>query len=833
MGAARVLLLLGLFAVNVHSVPIFAPPPVEKDHLGLLGTCPDGTVEEVFYENDFNDIFKNEYEERSHPKNVVVEKGALSVNGSDGTDSVLWRINVPHEAVGDSVHSFCVGMKKKAYWGRVGFEMLLADADGQLLSVGYAAKRTVFSDALRPPPPRSVPPRFVAKDGLPNACWRENAGRTFLQKSDGNCSAASVQCCQAHLTATVPPGLWLQDVLCYAPHTGAAWLERNPAGLSAAPSNERVAVETRTSARRGLHLRLQWKEGRGMATMWGRQHLLVDNLQVHTCKKKVDLRQMVLKHLSGAGVNSTSVVSLSPFGEDPSWPLWHTHLGQVLTPGVFALVPMTLFLFLLLILRRRAGGGSPEEDGINDGPSLLLYARVDRTNSTSSGTSTNPTSPVILVDAREPAATYPATELGGAWKERLPRGHSLLELDTMNPLFEDASRKVDVATGTSPRPSAEQVVRGTDLEKGKPRRTKLSLAEEISLQLAEDEEEQSWRIHSMDEVELLGKLDEGEFGEVFRGRWKGAEVAVKRIKPRGWMPPSNKTGQKERAPKFHFPFDTEGGSLNSAPGSEDVSSLEGSSAHSSADSSESGVDKATSTLAETFAREVSVLRRLRSNRIVMFMGACLGPADLCLVTEYMPRGSLYDLLHRRKRQVKGRRLLTMARDIAEGCAFLHAQRIVHRDLKSSNLLLDEHYRVKVADFGLSRIRSVSNDALPTNGWAGTAAYMAPEILKGTHGAYTERADCYSFGVVLWEMVMREVPWKDLEPWEIIARVAYSTDVLRTPEEGACPPGFAQLMQRCLQSDPTARPRFTDVLQLMDDLLMENDKAQRSVITSLQ
>jgi serine/threonine protein kinase len=86
------------------------------------------------------------------------------------------------------------------------------------------------------------------------------------------------------------------------------------------------------------------------------------------------------------------------------------------------------------------------------------------------------------------------------------------------------------------------------------------------------------------------------------------------------------------------------------------------------------------------------------------MAACVAPRDLCLLTEYLPRGSLHALLYRRRKRPQGRRLLQMARDVAEGVAFLHAHNVVHRDLKPSNLLLDDDYRVKVSEGGVRPVQ---------------------------------------------------------------------------------------------------------------------------------
>ena len=116
------------------------------------------------------------------------------------------------------------------------------------------------------------------------------------------------------------------------------------------------------------------------------------------------------------------------------------------------------------------------------------------------------------------------------------------------------------------------------------------------------------------------------------------------------------------------------------------------------------------------------------------------------MTEFLPRGSLFKLLHRSTIQLDLRRRLRMAEDVAKGMHYLHTcdPMIVHRDLKSPNLLVDRNWCVKVTDFGLSRMKH--STFLSTKSNAGTAEWMAPEVLKA--GPYGTSADVYAFGIVI-------------------------------------------------------------------------------------
>jgi serine/threonine protein kinase len=171
------------------------------------------------------------------------------------------------------------------------------------------------------------------------------------------------------------------------------------------------------------------------------------------------------------------------------------------------------------------------------------------------------------------------------------------------------------------------------------------------------------------EIRLGDKIGAGGFAEVFRATWRGDSVAVKRL-PRG----------------------TEGALVDD--------------------------------VREEFEKEVAVMARLASSRLVRLLGYCLDP--VCLVMELMSRGNLCALLH----SAVGARLgwgvrLQIAEDIANGLTFLHTERVVHRDVKSLNVLLDEHLRAKLADFGIAKV--ISTIATSTGRmFVGSLQWSAPE-----------------------------------------------------------------------------------------------------------
>ncbi|ESW17250.1 hypothetical protein PHAVU_007G223500 [Phaseolus vulgaris] len=219
---------------------------------------------------------------------------------------------------------------------------------------------------------------------------------------------------------------------------------------------------------------------------------------------------------------------------------------------------------------------------------------------------------------------------------------------------------------------------------------------------------------------------------------------------------------------------------------------------------------------QEFLREVSIMKRLRHPNIVLFMGAVTQPPNLSIVTEYLSRGSLYRLLHRSgaKEVLDERRRLSMAYDVAKGMNYLHKRNppIVHRDLKSPNLLVDKKYTVKVCDFGLSRLKA--NTFLSSKSAAGTPEWMAPEVLRDEPS--NEKSDIYSFGVILWELATLQQPWVNLNPAQVVAAVGFKGKRLEIPRD--VNPQVAALIEGCWANEPWKRPSFASIMDSLRPLL---------------
>lgn len=214
-----------------------------------------------------------------------------------------------------------------------------------------------------------------------------------------------------------------------------------------------------------------------------------------------------------------------------------------------------------------------------------------------------------------------------------------------------------------------------------------------------------------------------------------------------------------------------------------------------------------------FAQEVYIMRKVRHKNVVQFIGACTKPPSLCIVTEYMSGGSVYDYLHKQRGTFKLPSLLKVAIDISKGMNYLHQNNIIHRDLKAANLLMDENEVVKVADFGVARVKAQSGVMTAETG---TYRWMAPEVIE--HKPYDHKADIFSFAIVLWELLTGKIPYEYLTPLQ--AAVGVVQKGLRPTIPKNTLPKLAELLERCWQQDPTLRPDFTEIIAILQQITKE-------------
>ncbi|CAH2059968.1 unnamed protein product [Thlaspi arvense] len=207
---------------------------------------------------------------------------------------------------------------------------------------------------------------------------------------------------------------------------------------------------------------------------------------------------------------------------------------------------------------------------------------------------------------------------------------------------------------------------------------------------------------------------------------------------------------------------------------------------------------------EDFCNEISILSRVRHPNVVLFLGACTKPPRLSMITEYMELGSLYYLIHMsgQKKKLSWHRKLRMLRDICRGLMCIHRMKVVHRDLKSANCLVDKHWTVKICDFGLSRITTDEN--MKDTSSAGTPEWMAPELIRNE--PFTEKCDIFSLGVIMWELSTLRKPWEGVPPEKVIFAVAHEKSRLEIPDGP-----LSKLIADCW-AEPQERPNCEEILR---------------------
>uniref|UniRef100_A0A3B4T4D0 guanylate cyclase n=1 Tax=Seriola dumerili TaxID=41447 RepID=A0A3B4T4D0_SERDU len=220
--------------------------------------------------------------------------------------------------------------------------------------------------------------------------------------------------------------------------------------------------------------------------------------------------------------------------------------------------------------------------------------------------------------------------------------------------------------------------------------------------------------------------------------------------------------------------------------------------------------------------ELKHMRDVQNEHLTRFIGACIDSPNMCIITEYCPRGSLQDLMESEGITLDWMFRYSLINDIVKGMAFLHNSVIVsHGNLKSSNCVVDSRFVLKITDFGLESLRSPSSPE-DTHAYYARKLWTAPELVKSEcpPPSGTQRGDVYSFGIILQEVaLLRGVFYLDthtLTPKEIVQTVC----------QGGVPPlrpslcfhshseELGVLMQRCWSEEPSERPDFNTIKILL-------------------
>ena len=294
-----------------------------------------------------------------------------------------------------------------------------------------------------------------------------------------------------------------------------------------------------------------------------------------------------------------------------------------------------------------------------------------------------------------------------------------------------------------------------------------------------------------EELKIGNVIGEGSFGVVHFGVWHGMKVAVKALK----MKEGYSTLAAQPTSGEHNP-----------------------------------VEKAMCKTDEEFLRhEAKLMARVcNHDHVIQFVGIIVHPHP-CVVTVFCAGGTVEDLLvtPNPQRDVHMSTILRMAVETLRGISHLHLEGVIHRDLAARNLLLDGNLRLRVGDFGFSRVKAMAASKGYTKSEMGPIRWQAPEAMRKR--MYSEASDMFSFGVVLYEMFWRSVPWPEYDTLDVAIRVCSGERMVVDPcpnDDLACfcesynkPLGVClrEVMQACWSHDPTSRPTLNDVMSLLETL----------------
>ena len=243
----------------------------------------------------------------------------------------------------------------------------------------------------------------------------------------------------------------------------------------------------------------------------------------------------------------------------------------------------------------------------------------------------------------------------------------------------------------------------------------------------------------------------------------------------------------------------------------------------------------TPSMMSAMQKEAAMMMQVRSDYTVKLLGICQTNDSASLVMQLMPGGSLFKYLHRGQ-AIPWIERYRLAYEVAQGLAALHSQEMLHRDLKSMNVLLDAKGHARITDFGFSKLRGQITSVAASKHSGGTPAYKAPELVlhdmadsdsdeeKGSGSKpipYSPYSDIYALGVILWELASLKIPFEGKSLSKIQNKIAKGKHEA-IPDD--CPEDFRALIAACLQMRPGKRPRTPDIVERLKAMWQAEQQA---------
>ena len=266
-----------------------------------------------------------------------------------------------------------------------------------------------------------------------------------------------------------------------------------------------------------------------------------------------------------------------------------------------------------------------------------------------------------------------------------------------------------------------------------------------------------------EEIKKERKIGKGGMGELYLGEWQGKQVAIKK--------------------RIKFNFSKKNFFTNK------------------------------------FINEINIIASMRHPNILLFMGVTIHNNTYYMITEYLPSGSLHEFLHSNKKKEKKQTLtdkqkIKIALQIAIAVQYIHSRQILHCDLKSANVLLDNNFNIKLIDFGLSSFMSEA-----PQGYVGTARWMAPEVLNGEK--YSIYSDIFSYGMILMELITEKIPYYDVFNYDVVKdiikkyvnkRIQRNEEILQMPQNGN--KILTYIASKCLEARPESRISLDKIIKYL-------------------